>query len=108
MIRRVKDVDDPDLVDNRNSVFAGYTSLPGGVNSYGENSLDSVVRHTYEQTGLDLTDHSKFCMVAQSSKNYVMRYLPNKRVIVAKPIIFCQLVPDIIPLSTPTNGVVSM
>lgn len=112
VLRRAKDsqIEDIDDKDNRNNVFAGYTSLPGGVNNYGENSLDSVVRNTYEQTGYDLTDHTKFCLVAQSSKNYIMRYLPNKRVIVAKPFIFCQLVPGILPIPkpTPVPGIVSM
>lgn len=46
--------------DNRNSIFSGYTSLPGGINNYGENSLDAVVRNTFEQTGYDLSDHDKF------------------------------------------------
>lgn len=100
----------PSPKDNRNTVFAGYTSLPGGVGNYGENGLDAVVRNTYEQTGYDLTDHTKFCFVAQSMKNYIMRYLPNKRVIVAKPFIFCQLVPDVIPIANPAPvpGVVSL
>jgi len=72
--------------------------------------LDAVVRNTYEQTGYDLTDHTKFCLVGQSNKKFIMRYLPNKRVVVAKPFIFCQLVPSVIPVSTPSpnNGVVSM
>jgi 8-oxo-dGTP pyrophosphatase MutT (NUDIX family) len=110
VIRRAKKegVEDPDLEDNRNSVFSGYTSLPGGINYYGENSLDAVVRNTYEQTGIDLTDHSMYCMVAQSSKNFVMRYLANKRVIVAKPFIFCQMVPEAIQLPKPAPNFVSM
>jgi 8-oxo-dGTP pyrophosphatase MutT (NUDIX family) len=59
VLRRAKDskIEDIDDKDNRNNVFAGYTSLPGGVNNYGENSLDSVVRNTYEQTGYDLKNY---------------------------------------------------
>lgn len=96
--------------NNTHHAFAGYTSLPGGLVTYGENGLDAVVRTTYEQTGYDLTDHTKFCFVTQSAKNYAMRYLPNQRVIVAKPFIFCQLVPDVLPIPNPVPvpGVVSM
>jgi 8-oxo-dGTP pyrophosphatase MutT (NUDIX family) len=79
--------------ETKTTIFSGYTSLPGGVHTFGENELDAAVRHTYEQTGIDLSDHTKYCLVAQSSKNYIMRYLPNKIKIVAKPLIFCQLVP---------------
>lgn len=80
--------DNMDIKNNTHNAFAGYTSLPGGLVNYGENALDAVVRTTYEQTGFDLTDHTKFCFVTQSAKNYRMRYLPNQRVIVAKPFIF--------------------
>ena len=54
------------------------------------------MRNTYEQTGYDLTDHENFCFVAQSKENFAMRYLPNKRVIIAKPFIFCQLYPGVL------------
>lgn len=101
LLRRNKDPeiinDNIDEHDNRSNVFAGYTSLPGGVSNYGESSLDAVVRHTYEQTGIDLTDHEKYCMVAQSAKHYLMRYLPNKRRVISTPFLFVQLVPGRFP-----------
>lgn len=101
--------EEADEKDDRNHVFDGCTSLPGGVNYYGENSLDAVVRNTYEQTGYDLSDHALFCLVTQSEANYVMRYLPNKRVIVAKPFIFCQLFPGVLPITKPVpNSKISM
>ena len=59
---------------NTDDVFAGFASLPGGINNFGENALDAVVRNTFEQTGYDLTDHENFCLVAQSKDIYQMRY----------------------------------
>ncbi|CAI2366190.1 unnamed protein product [Moneuplotes crassus] len=111
LLRRTNDPDyNEESKDNRDTIFQGYTSLPGGVHIYGENSLDAVVRNTYEQTGYDLTDHEKFCLVGQSTKKHIIRYLPNKRVVVAKAFIFCQLVPDVIPIRNPppVPGIVSM
>lgn len=103
IIRRSRDsLEDVDIdeIDNREAVFAGHTSFPGGVHSFGETSLDSVVRNTYQQTGIDLTDRERYCLIGQHSKNFIMRYLPNSRVIVAKPFVFCQLVPGKLPIPT--------
>lgn len=97
-----------DINTDRDNVFSGYTSFPGGVQLYCETSLDSVIRNTYIQTGIDLTDHEKYCMIAQSSNIYKVRYLPNKRIIAAKPFIFLQLVPEVIPLPNPNPDHVSM
>ena len=100
LIKRAKDNsfsgEGNDTVEKSSNVFAGLASLPGGTNNFGENNLDAVVRNTFEQTGYDLTDHENFCLVAQSRSNYAMRYLPNKRVITAKPFVFLQLYPGIL------------
>lgn len=106
VIRRAKS--STPIEDNKENVFAGYSSFPGGVGVYGETSMDSVVRNTYEQTGIDLTDHENYWLVSQYSDVFKMRYLPNMRVIVAKPFIFLQLVPEVIPLPKPDPKFVSM
>jgi 8-oxo-dGTP pyrophosphatase MutT (NUDIX family) len=106
VIRRSKT--EVQIEDNKDNVFAGYSSFPGGLCEYGETAMDAVIRNTYEQTGVDLTDNQEYCLIAQNSNVFKMRYLPNKRVICAKAFVFLQLVPEAVPLPKPHPGYVSM